>query len=100
MNNYPEDGEFTHEIIIPESDVLAEGYPVRFKEERIEELLGFSKRIWQFPPVRAIQTGLKLRMTQPALRNWHREDSRTPGLLLSWRTQGLAMKIPYMISSP
>ena len=60
MNNYPEDGEFTHEIIIPESDVLAEGYPVRFKEERIEELLGFSKRIWQFPPVRAIQTGLEI----------------------------------------
>lgn len=60
MNNYPEDGEFTHEIIIPESDVLAKGYPVRFKEERIEELLGFSKRIWQFPPVRAIQTGLEI----------------------------------------
>ncbi len=35
MNNYPEDGEFTHEIIIPESDVLAEGYPVRFKEEEL-----------------------------------------------------------------
>lgn len=60
MNDYPEDREFTHEIIIPESDVLAEGYPVRFKEERIEELLGFSKGIWQFPPVRAIQTGLEI----------------------------------------
>lgn len=60
MNNYPEDGEFTYEIIIPESDVLAKGYPVSFKEERIEELLGFSKRVWQFPPVRAIQTGLEI----------------------------------------
>lgn len=60
MNNYPEDGEFTYEIIIPESDVLAKGYPVSFKEESIEELLGFSKRVWQFPPVRAIQTGLEI----------------------------------------
>lgn len=59
-NNYPEDGEFAYEIIIPESDVLAKGYPVSFKEERIEELLGFSKRIWQFPPARAIQTGLEI----------------------------------------
>lgn len=59
MNNYPDDEEFTHEIIIPESDVLAEEYLVQFKIEKIEELMELSKRIWQFPPIKAIQTGLE-----------------------------------------
>lgn len=59
MNNYPEDGEFTHEIIIPESDVLVEECSARFKKEKMEELLELSKEIWQFSPVRAIQTGLE-----------------------------------------
>ena len=59
MNRYPEKGTFTHEIIIPESDVLENGYPARFKEEKIGELLGYSGRIWQFPPVKTIQTGLE-----------------------------------------
>lgn len=59
MNNYPEDGEFTHEIIIPESDVLVEECSARFKKEKMEELLELSKEIWQFSLVRAIQTGLE-----------------------------------------
>lgn len=59
MNNYPDDGEFTHEIIIPESDVLAEEYLVQFKIERIEELIELAKRIWQFPLIKAMQTGLE-----------------------------------------
>lgn len=59
MNNYPESGAFTHEIIIPESDVLEREYPVKFKKEKMEELMGLSMRIWQFPLVKAIQTGLE-----------------------------------------
>ncbi|MCC8024060.1 MAG: hypothetical protein LIP16_01965 [Clostridium sp.] len=60
MNNYPEDGEFTYEIIIPESEVLMEGYPVRFIKKKMDRLLELSEGIWQFPPVRAIQTGLEI----------------------------------------
>ncbi len=100
MNNYPEDGEFTYEIIIPESDVLAKGYPFSFKEERIEELLGFSKRVWQFLLSGLYRRAWRLRMTQPALQNWHREDARTPGLLPSWRSLGPAMRIPCMTFNP
>lgn len=59
MNNYPEDGAFTYEIIIPESDVLEEGESAGFKEDKIGELLGLSRCIWQFLPVKAIQTGLE-----------------------------------------
>lgn len=59
MNNYPESGAFTHEIILPESDVLEKGYPAKFKKEKMEELMEFSMRIWQFPLVKAIQTGLE-----------------------------------------
>lgn len=41
------------------SDVLMKGYPVRFKKEKMGEFLELSKEIWQFPPVRAMQTGLE-----------------------------------------
>lgn len=67
MNQYPETGEFTHEIIIPESEVLEKEYPAKFKKEKIGELLEFSKKIWQFPPVRAIQTGLEIEDTTVGL---------------------------------
>lgn len=59
MNNYPESGAFTHEIILPESDVLEKEYPAKFKKEKMEELLELTMRIWQFPLVKAIQTGLE-----------------------------------------
>lgn len=41
MNNYPDDGEFTHEIIIPESDVLVEECSARFKKEKKLALLNW-----------------------------------------------------------
>ncbi len=59
MNNYPEHGAFTYEIIIPEADVLEEEWPAKFREEKLGELLGLAGRIWQFPLVKAIQTGLE-----------------------------------------
>ncbi|MCD7992023.1 MAG: hypothetical protein LUK37_09725 [Clostridia bacterium] len=59
MNNYPESGAFTHEIILPESDVLENGYPAKFIKEKMEELLELTIRIWQFSLVKAIQTGLE-----------------------------------------
>lgn len=59
MNNYPEKKTFSYEIIIPEDDVLSQEYPVSFKKEKMNELLEAMKKIWQFPYVRTIQTGLE-----------------------------------------
>ena len=38
MNHYPEDGEFTYEIIIPVSEVLEKGYPLAFDKVRMREM--------------------------------------------------------------
>lgn len=59
MNQYPEEGMFSYEIIIPEHDVLNCEYPIKFKEDKINELLMLAKQIWLFPYVKAIQTGLE-----------------------------------------
>ncbi len=59
MNNYPEDNTFSYEIIIPEDEVLCSEYPARFKKEKMIHLLEAARKIWQFPLVRTIQTGLE-----------------------------------------
>lgn len=59
LNNYPEYNTFCYEIIIPESDVLVSECDVIFQQQKINELLELSKKIWQFPYVKAIQTGLE-----------------------------------------
>ena len=101
MNNYPEDGEFTHEIIIPESDVLAEGYPVRFKKEKIDGLLELSKKVWRFTPVKAIQTGLESADATVGLVGLARGayPNIWPIAIVD-ETGARTMRIPYMISSP
>ena len=91
MNNYPEDGEFTYEIIIPESDVLS-ALRKRALRNFWDSPKGYGNSLLSGPYRRA----WRLRMTQPALQNWHREDARTPGLLPSWRSLGPAMRIPCM----
>ena len=60
MNQYPEKGVFTCFIIVPESEVLTREGSGCFRPERAAELLELAKALWQFPPVRAIQTGLEL----------------------------------------
>lgn len=59
LNNYPEYDMFCYEIIIPESDVLTLECDTIFQQQKIDELLELSKEIWQFPYVKAIQTGLE-----------------------------------------
>ncbi len=71
-NEMMEKGVFSYEVIIPEDEVF-EGYEKRipegeveeryvwvFERERIGNLIELSKGIWQFPCVKAIQTGLEL----------------------------------------
>lgn len=59
MNQYPVRDAFTYFLIIPEHEVL-EGGVLRFRAEAAEELMELAKGLWQFPPVRSIQTGLEL----------------------------------------
>lgn len=63
MNNYPEDDEFTLEIIIPEDDILEyDGngkYGYSYKIEEIQMLVNACKVLWNDPLVKMIQTGLE-----------------------------------------
>lgn len=67
LNRYPKDSAFDYEIIIPESDVLTDGIGTTFQEQEVDKLLELSKKIWQFPYVRAIQTGLEFEDETTAL---------------------------------
>ena len=59
MNRYPEPNCFTYEIILPEEEILvSEGGEV-FQKEHEEILLGLAERLWEFPYVHIIQTGLE-----------------------------------------
>ena len=58
MNQYPVKNAFTYFLIIPEYEVLEVN--LTFRAEAVEELTGLAQRLWQFPPVRSIQTGLEL----------------------------------------
>ena len=57
MNQHPGKGVFTYFIIIPESEVLE--CNLTFRVDAAAELLELAKGLWQFPSVRAIQTGLE-----------------------------------------
>ena len=59
MNNYPEEDTFSFDIIIPEDDVLACEYPVKYNEKAISALREFSEKIWNFSHIKTIQTGLE-----------------------------------------
>lgn len=74
MNRYPEADAFTYEFIVPEDEVvcyecvgkevLENGFPCevlkeRFLEEKVNVLVEAAKKIWQFPYVKAVQTGLE-----------------------------------------
>lgn len=74
MNQYPEGNAFTYEFIVPEDEVvsykcsgkqlledgsLCEVLTENFLEEQVNILLTAAKKIWQFPYVCSIQTGLE-----------------------------------------
>lgn len=63
MNNYPQEDEFTLEIIIPEDDILEyDGngkYGYSYKEKEIQLLINVAAIIWNSPLVKSIQTGLE-----------------------------------------
>lgn len=63
LNNYPEEDEFTLEIIIPEEDILEyDGnvkYGYSYKEKEIELLINTSIILWNSSLVKTIQTGLE-----------------------------------------
>lgn len=59
MNQYPEKGCFTYEIIIPEEDVLEHEGGEILKKEHEKILIELAERIWEFPYVKAIQTGIE-----------------------------------------
>lgn len=63
MNNYPEDDEFTLEIIIPEEDILEyDGngeYGYSYKQREVQVLKNSCKVLWNEPLVKTIQTGLE-----------------------------------------
>lgn len=59
MNHHPEHGVFTYFIIIPEYDVLTQEGSNCFPPEQTEKLRALAEAVWQFPLVRAIQTGLE-----------------------------------------
>lgn len=59
MNRNPEEEVFTYFILFLEREVLMEEDGICFQRERVEELLELAGRLWQFSPVRSIQTGLE-----------------------------------------
>ena len=59
MNQYPEKDCFTYEIIIPEEDVLIHEGGGAFQKEHEEAIVELAERLWNFPCIRAIQTGLE-----------------------------------------
>lgn len=72
MNEGAEEGVFSYEVIVPEGEVFARGERIisesgikesfvwLFERDKINMLFELSKKIWQFPHVKAIQTGLEL----------------------------------------
>lgn len=59
MNQYPDGGQFNCSIIIPESEVVDEGNYTIFLPEQAEQLRELAEKLWQFPAVKAIQTGME-----------------------------------------
>lgn len=59
LNEDQEAEEVYYYLILPESEVL-DGAGQFFRPKREEELLALAERLWQFPPVGAIQAELEL----------------------------------------
>ena len=59
MNQYPDEGQFNYSIIIPESEVVEEDDYTVVRPDQAERLRELGKKLWQFPAVRAIQTGME-----------------------------------------
>lgn len=59
MNQYPDEGLFNCSIIIPESEVVDEGNYTIFLPEQAGRLRELAEKLWQFPAVKAIQTGME-----------------------------------------
>ena len=59
INQHPEEGVFSCFIIIPEDEVLTFEGSDLFQQARAAELLELAQKLWQFPAVKAIQTGLE-----------------------------------------
>ena len=59
MNQYPEKGQFNCSIIIPEREVVDERDYTRFLPDKAVQLRELAERLWQFPAVKAIQTGME-----------------------------------------
>lgn len=59
MNQYPDGGQFNCSIIIPEIEVVDEDNYTIFLPDKAEQLRELAQKLWQFPPVKAIQTGME-----------------------------------------
>lgn len=59
-NQHPVEDAFTYFLIIPESEVVDEGDHTIFLPDKAEQLRELAEKLWQFPLVRSIQTGLEL----------------------------------------
>lgn len=62
LNNYPDKEEFIYEIIIPEDELIiytGKYFESIFDKEKIFRVIKFVEKIWEFPYVKAIQTGLE-----------------------------------------
>ena len=59
MNQYPDGGQFNYSIIIPESEVVDENNYTIFLPNQAERLRELAEKLWQFPAVKAIQTGME-----------------------------------------
>ena len=60
INNYPENNEFTFELLIPEEEVV--GYaPYTIKKEAADQILHLITNIWHMPSVLTVQTSTELK---------------------------------------
>ena len=59
MNQYPDGGQFNYSIIIPEGEVVDKGNYTIFLPGRAAQLRELAEKLWQFPAVKAIQTGME-----------------------------------------
>ena len=60
MNNFPENGEFTFELLIPEEEVLGDK-PYTIKQRAADQILHLITNIWHMPTVLTVQTSTEQR---------------------------------------
>lgn len=60
QNQYPGAEQFSFYIIVPEDDMLTDGWQLPFLVPRVRHWAAVAERLWNaFPPIRSIQTGLE-----------------------------------------